>query len=142
MTKNLYRIKNTFAYTKLTCVAEGLRQRRMPRPLGLQSNSPREKERDLTQSYYKNHTPIEIPKSNVTPQNATKMSIIQRLRADLGRPVGVTAATPLVWLNSVFERSTSHLTATAVLLKNQKNTHLRHVLGKDLKWMEIDSLRF
>ena len=45
--------------------------------------------------------------------NATKRSIKQRLRTDLGRSVGVTTATQLVWLNW-FTGPTFPLTATAV----------------------------
>ena len=67
----------------------------------------REKGRDLTQSY---------DKSPYTNRNNTTMPpktlITQRLRTDLGRSVGVTTATLLVWLNrftgSVLCRSLNH----------------------------------
>ena len=51
--------------------------------------SMRENEKDPTQSYDKKPLhPQENKKSNVTTQNATKTSITQRLRTDLGRSVG------------------------------------------------------
>ena len=43
--------------------------------------------------------------TQTTPQ---KSSITQRLRTDLGRSVGVTTATQLVWLNGFYERQPSH----------------------------------
>ena len=44
-------------------------------------------------------TPAELSKGqNDNTNNATKNSITQRLRTDLGRSVGVTMATQLVWL--------------------------------------------
>ena len=63
----------------------------------------REKERDLTQSYDKSpYTDRKIKKKKQQRDNTktpTKTSITQRLRNDLGRSVGVTIATQLVWLN-------------------------------------------
>ena len=47
-------------------------------------------------------------------KNVNKTSITQWLRDDLGRSVEVTAVTPLVWLNGVYERSTFPLTAKVV----------------------------
>ena len=50
------------------------------------------KGRDLTQSYYK--SPYSNRMSNrQSDNNATKSSITQRLRTNLGRPFGVTTAT-------------------------------------------------
>ena len=44
-------------------------------------------------------TPTEMSKGKMTTQTTPqKSSITQRLRTDLGRPVGVTMATQLVWL--------------------------------------------
>ena len=44
-------------------------------------------------------TPAEMSKGQSdNTNNATKSSITQRLRTDLGRSVGVTTATKLVWL--------------------------------------------
>ena len=44
-------------------------------------------------------TPTEMSKGQSdNTNNATKSSITQRLRTDLGRSVGVTTATQLVWL--------------------------------------------
>ena len=61
----------------------------------------REKRRDLTQSHDKNpYTHRKIQKATWQHKNATKSSITQRLRVDLGRSVGVTTATQLVWLSS------------------------------------------
>ena len=39
---------------------------------------------------------------------APKTSITQQLRTDLGRSVGVTEATKLVWLNRYIESQPSH----------------------------------
>ena len=61
------------------------------------------KRRDLTQSYDKSPTPAEITKGQSdNTNNATKSSITQRLRTDLGWLVGVTTATQLVWLCPIF----------------------------------------
>ena len=47
-------------------------------------------------------TPTEMSKGQVPTQTTPqKSSIKQRLRTDLGRSVGVTKATQLVWLNSL-----------------------------------------
>ena len=47
----------------------------------------------------KTPTPTEMSKGQVTTQTTPqKSSIKQRLRTDLGRSVGVTKATQLVWL--------------------------------------------
>ena len=49
------------------------------------------------------------PKNNVTTQRTPpKTSITQRLRTDLGRSVGVTIATQLVWLNRCTGSQPSH----------------------------------
>ena len=61
----------------------------------------REKGKDLTQSY-------------ATYKNATKTSITQQLRTDLGRSVGVTAVNPTGVVKSVYVRTTFNLSATAV----------------------------
>ena len=54
-------------------------------------------------------TPIEkSKKQRDNNTNATKTSIRQRLRADLGRSVGVTTITPLVWLNRFTSAQPSH----------------------------------
>ena len=52
---------------------------------------------------------VSIPK-----EVSEKGKVTQRLRTDLGRSVGVTEVTPLVWLNQVYERSTFPLTAKVV----------------------------
>ena len=61
----------------------------------------REKGRDLTKSYDKSpYTHRKLQKSKATTQKRhPKISTSQRFRADLGRSVGVTTATKLVWLN-------------------------------------------
>ena len=47
-------------------------------------------------------TPTEMSKGQSdNTNNATKNSIKQRLRTDLGRSVGVTTATQLVWLTGL-----------------------------------------
>ena len=47
-------------------------------------------------------TPTEMSKGQVTTQTTPqKSSIKQRLRTDLGRSVGVTKATKLVWLTGL-----------------------------------------
>ena len=47
-------------------------------------------------------TPTEMSKGQSdNKNNATKSSITQRLRTDLGRSVGVTTATQLVWLTGL-----------------------------------------
>ena len=53
--------------------------------------------------------------------NATKSSIKQQLRTDLGRSVGVTTATQLVWL-TWFTGPPSHSLQQPC---NQKDTHLK-----------------
>ena len=59
-------------------------------------------------------TPTEMSKvQSENTNNATKSSIKQRLRTDLGRSVGVTTATQLVWL-TWFTGPTFPLPATAV----------------------------
>ena len=47
-------------------------------------------------------------------KNATKTSITQRLRTDLGRSVGLTAVYPTGMVKPVYVRTTFPLTATAV----------------------------
>ena len=50
----------------------------------------------------KTPTPTEMSKGQVTTQTTPqKSSIKQRLRTDLGRSVGVTKATQLVWLTGL-----------------------------------------
>ena len=59
-------------------------------------------------------TPTEMSKGKVTTQTTPqKSSIKQRLRTDLGRSVGVTTATQLVWL-TWFTGQTFPLPATTV----------------------------
>ena len=74
----------------------------------------RQKGGDLTQSYDKSRLhPQKCQKGKVTTQTPQKCSIKQRLRADLGRSVGVTTAIQLVWL-TWFTGRTFPLPATAV----------------------------
>ena len=59
-------------------------------------------------------TPTETSKGQSdNTKNATKSSITQRLWTDLGRSVGVTTATQLVWFTG-FTGPTFPLTTTAV----------------------------
>ena len=55
--------------------------------------------------------------------NATKSSITQRLRIDLGRSVGVTTATQLVGLTGLRAKPSNF----PQQLCNQKNTHIKCV---------------
>ena len=57
--------------------------------------------------------PQKNPKSNMTTQKRyQKSSIPQRLRTDLGRSVGVTTVTRLVWFNRLTSAQPSHLPTT------------------------------
>ena len=59
----------------------------------------RQKGGDLTQSYDKSpYTNGNVKRAVTTQPTPQKSSIKQRLRTDLGRSVGVTTATQLVWL--------------------------------------------
>ena len=61
----------------------------------------REKGRDMTQSYDKGPVPTEnLIQPIDTTKSSTKGSIAQRLLTNLGRSVGETSTTKLVWLNS------------------------------------------
>ena len=70
-----------------------------------------EKKEDITDSivWHKPVHPQTNPKRNkTTQQRHQKLPIIQRLRIDLGRSVGVTIATQLVWLNRFTGSQPSH----------------------------------
>ena len=68
-------------------------------------------------------TPTEkSKKQRDNTKSPPKTSITQRLRTDLGRSVGVTIATQLVWLNRFTGSKPSHLPQK---LCNQKDTHLK-----------------
>ena len=74
----------------------------------------RQKGGDLTQSYDKSpYTHGNVKRAVTTQTTPQKSSIKQRLRTDLGRSVGVTTATQLVWL-TWFTGPTFPLPATAV----------------------------
>ena len=74
----------------------------------------RQKGGDLTQSYDKSpYTHGNFKRAVTTQTTPQKSSIKQRLRTDLGRSVGVTTATKLVWL-TWFTGPTFPLPATAV----------------------------
>ena len=75
----------------------------------------RQKGGDLTQSYDKSpYTHGNVKRGKWQhKQRHKKSSIKQRLRTDLGRSVGVTTATQLVWFTR-FTGPTFPLTATAV----------------------------
>ena len=61
----------------------------------------REKGRDLTQSYDKSpYTHWKSKNQRDNTKTPPKTPITQRLQTDLRRSVGVTIATPLVWLDS------------------------------------------
>ena len=81
---------------------------------GLQIQGSWQKGGDLTQSYDKSpYTHGNIKRAVTTQTTPQKSSIKQRLRTDLGRSVGVTTATQLVWL-TWFTGPTFPLPATAV----------------------------
>ena len=74
----------------------------------------RQKGGDMTQSYDKSpYTHGNVKRAVTTHTTPQKSSIKQRLRTDLGRSVGVTTATQLVWL-TWFTGPTFPLPATAV----------------------------
>ena len=74
----------------------------------------RQKGGDLTQSYDKSpYTHGNVKRAVTTQTTPQKSSIKQRLRTDLGRSVGVTTATQLVWFTR-FTGPTFPLTATDV----------------------------
>ena len=56
--------------------------------------------------------PTEKSKTNGQHKNATKTSITQRLRTDLGRSVEETTVTQLVWLNLPTHRKSSVINRT------------------------------
>ena len=80
-----------------------------------------EKGRDLTQSYEKSQYTIKYITDKVTTQKSHQNPIAQRLWAELGRPVGVTTATQLVWLACLIAQP-SHSPQQPC---NQKDIHLR-----------------
>ena len=56
-----------------------------------------------------NPTPTEkSKKQRDNTKKPPKTSITQRLQTDLGRSVGVTTATPLVWFNQMMSAQPSH----------------------------------
>ena len=72
-------------------------------------------------------TPTEMSKGQSdNTNNATKSSIKQRLRTDLGRSVGETTATQLVWL-TWFTGPPSHSPQQRC---NHKYTHLKKIVNK------------
>ena len=82
----------------------------------------REKGRDLTHLYDKTPTPTEkSTKKRDNTKTPTKTLIAKRLRIDLGRSVGVTNATQLVWLNGFTGSQPSRLPQK---MCNQKDTYL------------------
>ena len=75
----------------------------------------------------KAHTQTEMSKGQMTSQTTPqKSSIKQHLRTDLGRSVGVTTATQLVWL-TWFTGPPSHSPQQPC---NQKDTHLKKIVNK------------
>ena len=73
----------------------------------------REKGRDLTNYDNSPMTKAPTPTENSEKQrdnikNATKTLITQRLWTDLGRSVGVTAVTPLMWFNRFTSAQPAH----------------------------------
>ena len=75
----------------------------------LKKQNRREKRRDLTQSCDKNpYTHEQSKKQHDNIKTPPKTLITQLLRTDLGRSVGVTAVTQLVWLNRFTSAQPSH----------------------------------
>ena len=70
--------------------------------------TPRENEGDLTQSYDKNPYTNRKFENNGQHKNATKTTITQRLRTNLGRSVEVATVIQLVWLNRLTGTQHSH----------------------------------
>ena len=81
------------------------------------------KGRDLTQSYGNSpFTSRNVKKGKVTTQTMPKKSsITQRLRTGLGRSVGVTTTTQLLWLTGL-RAQPSHFPQQPC---NQKDKHLK-----------------
>ena len=71
-------------------------------------------------------TPTEISKGEVTTQTTSqKSSIKQRLRTDLGRSVGVTKATQLVWLTGLRAHLPTNYNSRVI-----KRTHIKKFVNK------------
>ena len=65
---------------------------------------------DLTQSYDKSpYTHGNVKTGSDNTNNATKSSIKRRLRTDLGRSVGVTTATQLVWFITQLSQNSNEM---------------------------------
>ena len=86
-----------------------------------------EKGKDLTQSFDKTPFPrIKFHKATWQHNNATKNFNYTTIGADLGRSVGLTTATKLVWLNLFMGSQTSHLPQK---LCNQKDIRFKKSLN-------------
>ena len=85
--------------------------------------NPREKGRDLTQSYDKSpYTNRNVKRAKWQhKQRHKKVRLNSRLRTDLGRSVGVTKATQLVWLTGL----RAQLPTNREQPFNQKDTRLK-----------------
>ena len=103
----------------------------------------RQKGGDLTQSYDKSpYTHGNVKRAVTTQTTPQKSSIKQRLRTDLGRSVGVTTATQLVW----FTRFTgpnlpTHRNSRVIEDKNMQMVHYSDIkvaniwnIEKIFKW--------
>ena len=78
--------------------------------------------RDLTQSYDKTpYTSRNVERAKWQHKLRHKSSITQRLRTDLGRSVGVTTATQLVWLTGLRAQPSNFPQQPC----NQKDRHLK-----------------
>ena len=99
-----------------------------------QSQVSRQKGGDLTQSYDKSpYTHGNVKRAVTTQTTPQKSSIKQRLRTDLGRSVGVTTATQLVW----FTRFTgpnlpTHRNSCVIEGKN-----IKILLNSDIRFVKI-----
>ena len=71
-------------------------------------------------------TPTEMSKGQSdNTNNATKKSIKQRLRTDLGRSVGVTTATQLVWLTGLRAHLPTNRNSRLIKRRNKHTRQLR-----------------
>ena len=85
-------------------------------------------------------TPTDMSKGQVTSQTTPqKSSIKQRLRTDLGRSVGVTKATQLVWLTGLRAHLPTNRNSGVI-----KSTHisLRYIMPTLAFLKLLNSLRF
>ena len=91
----------------------------------LDGHVQRQKGGDLTRSYDKSpYTNGNVKKGSDTKTTPQKSSIKQRLRTDLGRSVGVTTATQLVWFTRfIGPNLPTHRNSRVIEDKNMQIVH-------------------